>query len=52
MTSTTPQLWDNYYGVLTNLNFLIGETGDPTQANYKDLQYPGSGLFSKPGGFV
>jgi hypothetical protein len=37
MTSTTPQLWDNYYGVLTNLNFLIGETGDPTQANYKDI---------------
>ena len=37
MTSSSPQLWDNYYGVLTNLNFLIGETTDPTQANYKDI---------------
>ena len=37
MTSSSPQLWDNYYGVLTNLNFLIGETTDPTLANYKDI---------------
>jgi Starch-binding associating with outer membrane len=37
MTSSSPQLWDPYYGVLTNLNFLIGETQDATQANYKDI---------------
>jgi hypothetical protein len=37
MTSSTPQLWDNYYGVLTNLNFLIGETGTTANSNYRDI---------------
>ena len=38
MTSTSPQLWDPYYGVLTNLNFIITSTaGEATNANYRDI---------------
>jgi hypothetical protein len=37
VTSSSPQLWDNYYGVLTNLNFLVQETGDLPNANYRDI---------------
>src|SRR5579872_2433890 len=38
MTSNSPQLWDNYYGVLTNLNFLIQESAKtPADADYKDI---------------
>lgn len=38
MTSNSPQLWDNYYGVLTNLNFLIQETsGSTANADYRDI---------------
>src|ERR1700677_777863 len=38
MTSSNPQLWDNYYGVLTNLNFIVKDTTGGTQyANYHDI---------------
>jgi hypothetical protein len=37
MTSSGPQLWDNYYGVLTNLNFLNQQTTDIKNANYHDI---------------
>lgn len=38
MTSTGPQLWDNYYGVLTNLSFMVTQTtGVASNANYKDI---------------
>lgn len=38
MTSTSPQLWDPYYGVLTNLNFIVTSTaGQATNANYRDI---------------
>jgi Starch-binding associating with outer membrane len=38
MTSSGPQLWDNYYGVLTNLNFLVRDTiGGNQYANYHDI---------------
>jgi Starch-binding associating with outer membrane len=37
MTSSSPQLWDNYYGVLTNLNFIISITSDHSNANYRDI---------------
>jgi hypothetical protein len=36
-TSGGPQLWDNYYGILTNLNFLLGETQGVANANYHDI---------------
>ena len=38
MTSSGPQLWDPYYGVLTNLNFMVTQnTGVATNANYVDI---------------
>jgi hypothetical protein len=38
MTSTSPQLWDNYYTVLTNLNFIIKDTtGGVQYADYHDI---------------
>ncbi|HET6253063.1 MAG TPA: SusD/RagB family nutrient-binding outer membrane lipoprotein [Puia sp.] len=38
MTSSSPQLWDNYYGVLTNLNFMVTQTSSvAANANYKDI---------------
>jgi hypothetical protein len=38
MTSTSPQLWDPYYGVLTNLNFMITQNaGVASDANYSDI---------------
>ncbi len=37
MTSSGPQHWDDYYGVLANLNFIAGETTTPTLANYHDI---------------
>ncbi len=40
MSSTTPQLWDQYYGILSNLNFIIqtaDATGDTKYANYKGI---------------
>ena len=38
MTSSGPQLWDNYYGVLTNLSFMVQQTSAvPANANYKDI---------------
>ena len=38
VTSSGPQLWDNYYGVLTNLNFIIQDTAGGAQyANYHDI---------------
>jgi Starch-binding associating with outer membrane len=38
MTSSGPQLWDNYYTVLTNLNFIIQDTtGGVQYANYHDI---------------
>ena len=33
VTSSFPQLWDNYYGVLTNLQFMTTIPTDPTMAN-------------------
>ncbi len=40
MSSTTPQLWDNYYGILSNLNFIIQTAdaqSDTKYANYKGI---------------
>ncbi|HTR28977.1 MAG TPA: SusD/RagB family nutrient-binding outer membrane lipoprotein [Puia sp.] len=37
MTSSSPQHWDDYYGVLANLNFIAGETTTPDLANYHDI---------------
>jgi hypothetical protein len=38
MTSSGPQLWDNYYGVLTNLNFIVTDsTGGTANSNYRDI---------------
>lgn len=38
MTSSGPQLWDQYYGVLTNLNFMVTQTAPvASNANYKDI---------------
>jgi hypothetical protein len=38
MTSGAPQLWDNYYGVLTNLNFMAQQTAGVTaNADYHDI---------------
>ena len=37
MTSSGPQLWDPYFGILTNLNFMIQTTGDAKNANYRDI---------------
>jgi hypothetical protein len=38
LTSGGPQLWDNYYGVLTNANFMIESTnGVAANANYTDI---------------
>jgi len=38
LTSGGPQLWDNYFGVLTNANFMIESTsGVAANANYKDI---------------
>jgi hypothetical protein len=32
-----PQCWDNYYGVLTNLNVLVQISQDPANSNYRDI---------------
>jgi SusD/RagB-like outer membrane lipoprotein len=37
LTSGGPQHWDDYYGVLANLNFLVQETSDPKLANYNAI---------------
>lgn len=38
MTNTSPQLWDQYYGVLTNLNFIVTQNaGVASNANYVDI---------------
>jgi Starch-binding associating with outer membrane len=38
MTSASPQLWDNYYGILSNLNVIAQKTaGDPNNTNYYDI---------------
>ncbi len=37
MTNTAPQSWDNYYGVLTNLNALIQASPGSENANYRDI---------------
>ncbi|HTS43132.1 MAG TPA: SusD/RagB family nutrient-binding outer membrane lipoprotein [Puia sp.] len=38
MTSSYPQCWDNYYGVLANLNFIVQQTSsDPKLANYNAI---------------
>ena len=37
VTSSSPQLWDDYYGVLSNLQFLISITSDHSEANYRDI---------------
>ena len=38
MNSGAPQLWDNYYGILANLNVMAQKTaGDPKQSNYYDI---------------
>lgn len=38
ITAGGPQLWDNYYGILTNLNFMSQQTaGDAKNTNYHDI---------------
>jgi Starch-binding associating with outer membrane len=40
MASSTPQLWDAYYGILSNLNFIIqtaNAQSDTRYANYKGI---------------
>ena len=37
MTNSSPQLWDNYYGVLTNLNVLIQQSSGTANSNYRDI---------------
>jgi hypothetical protein len=37
MTNTDPQLWDNYYGVLTNLNALVQASQGVANSNYRDI---------------
>ncbi len=37
LSSGGPEHWDDYYGVLANLNFIISETSDPKQANYNAI---------------
>ena len=37
MTNTAPQSWDNYFGVLTNLNALIQASTGTANANYRDI---------------
>jgi Starch-binding associating with outer membrane len=38
MTQSGPQHWDDYYGVLTNLNFIVDETnGNHQYANYNAI---------------
>jgi hypothetical protein len=38
MTSGSPQVWDNYYGILANLNFVIQQTTGVTKnTNYHDI---------------
>ena len=38
MTAGSPQLWDNYYGILSNLEFMRQQTSsDPSGANYNAI---------------
>ena len=37
MSNLDPQLWDNYYGVLTNLNALVQASQGVTNSNYRDI---------------
>lgn len=38
MSSASPTLWDNYYGILSNLNVMAQKTaGDPKNSNYYDI---------------
>ncbi len=37
MTNSSPQLWDNYYGVLTNLNALVQQSSGTANADYRDI---------------
>lgn len=38
MTNTTPQVWDGYYGTLTNLNVVIQQaSASATLSNYSDI---------------
>ena len=38
MTSSSPQVWDNYYGVLTNLNFIVQQAkGNAALSNYSAI---------------
>ncbi|HVT86561.1 MAG TPA: SusD/RagB family nutrient-binding outer membrane lipoprotein [Chitinophagaceae bacterium] len=37
MTNTGPQSWDNYYGVLTNLNALVQQSQSVANSNYRDM---------------
>ena len=38
MSNTNPQLWDNYYGILTNLNYIVQTTnGKPLYVNYNAI---------------
>ncbi len=38
MSNTAPELWDNYYGILTNLNYIVTTTaGETNYANYNAI---------------
>ncbi|MFI5185284.1 MAG: SusD/RagB family nutrient-binding outer membrane lipoprotein [Chitinophagales bacterium] len=37
MTNTGPQLWNNYYGILTNFNALVQASQTAANSNYRDI---------------